>query len=134
MWHITTLSCYYLHVKLIQYRFWCTRCVFRLLLFKSLQWYFSWKSWKSEEKKNKMCYETQIPPNEANSRGGHHPQNPRSRFQNLQLQYKGLVTSNMPMKYKSPITYHSKDMGKVNFFKSGSKYKIKVTRSKAWYH
>jgi hypothetical protein len=46
----------------------------------------------------KMCYETQMPPYEANSRGGHHRQNPRSRIQNLQLQYKGLVTSNMHMK------------------------------------
>jgi hypothetical protein len=42
---------------------------------------------------------------------------PRSRFQNLRLQYKGLVTSNIHMKYKSPITYHSKDMAKVKVFK-----------------
>jgi hypothetical protein len=47
---------------------------------------------------------------------GHHHQNPRSRFQNLQLQYKGLVTSNMHMKYKSHNTYHSKDMAKVKVF------------------
>jgi hypothetical protein len=66
---------------------------------------------------NKMCYETQMPPYKANSRGGHHSQNSRSRFQNLQLQYKGLVTSNRHMKYKSPITYHSKDMAKVKVFK-----------------
>jgi hypothetical protein len=64
-----------------------------------------------------MCYETQMPPYKANFRGGHHRQNPRSRFQNLQLQYIGLVTSNMRMKYKSPITYHSKDMTKVKVFK-----------------
>jgi hypothetical protein len=64
-----------------------------------------------------MCYETQMPQYEANSRGGNHLQNPRSRFQNLRLQYKGLVTSNMHMKYKSPITYHSKDIAKVNVFK-----------------
>jgi hypothetical protein len=65
-----------------------------------------------------MCYETQMPPYEANSRGGHHRQNPRSRFLNLRIQYKDLVTSNMHnMKYKSPITYHSKDMAKVKIFK-----------------
>jgi hypothetical protein len=64
----------------------------------------------------KMCYETQMPPYEANSRGGHHCQNPRSRFQNLRLQYKGLFTSNIHMKYKSPITYHSKDMPNVKVF------------------
>jgi hypothetical protein len=58
--------------------------------------------WYLITKQNKMCYETQMPPYEANSRGGHHCQNPRSRFQNLWLQYKGLVTSNMHMKYKSP--------------------------------
>jgi hypothetical protein len=56
------------------------------------------------------------PPYEANSRGNHHCQNPRSRFQNLPLQYKGLVTNNMHMKYKSPITYYSKDMAKVKSF------------------
>jgi hypothetical protein len=54
-----------------------------------------------------------MPLYEANSRGGHHRQNPRSRCQNLQLQYKGLVTRNMHMKYKSHITYHSKDMANV---------------------
>jgi hypothetical protein len=64
-----------------------------------------------------MCYETQMPPYEANSRGGHHRQNPRSRFQNLRLQYKGLVTSNMHMKYKSSITYHSKDVANIKVFK-----------------
>jgi hypothetical protein len=42
---------------------------------------------------------------------------PRSRFQNQWLQYKGLVTRNMHMKYKSPITYHSKDMAKVKVLK-----------------
>jgi hypothetical protein len=30
---------------------------------------------------------------------------------------KGLVKSNMLMKYESPITYHSKDMGNVKVFK-----------------
>jgi hypothetical protein len=49
--------------------------------------------------------------NKANSRGGHHRQNPRSRCQNLWFQYKGLLTRNMHMKYKSPIT--SKDMTNV---------------------
>ena len=77
-----------------------------------------------------MCYETQMPPYEAKSRGGYHRQNPRSRFQNLRLQYKGLVTSNMHMKYKSPITYHSKDMAKVKVFKKwvklqGQGHKVK---------
>jgi hypothetical protein len=80
---------------------------------------------------NKMCHETQMPLYEADSRGGHHHhQNPRSRFLNLQLQYKGLVTSNMHMKYKSPITYHSNDMANLIFLKSGSNFKVKVTRSK----
>jgi hypothetical protein len=64
-----------------------------------------------------MCYETQMPPYEENSSGGHHRQNQMSRFQNLWLQYKGLVTSNMHTKYKSPITYHSKDMANVKVFK-----------------
>ena len=77
-----------------------------------------------------MCYETQMPPYEANSRSGHHCQIPRSRFQNLWLQYKGLVTRNMHMKYKSPITHHSKHMAKVKILKSGSNFKVKVTRSK----
>ena len=85
----------------------------------------------SKMKLNKMCFETQMPPYEANSRGGHHRQNPRSRFQNLRLQYKGLVTSNMHMKYKSPITYHSQDMAKVIDFKKwvklqGHGHKVKT--------
>jgi hypothetical protein len=56
----------------------------------------------------------------------HHRQNPRSRFQNLRLEYKGLVTSNMHMKYKRPITYHSNDMAKVKVFKEWVKFKVKV--------
>jgi hypothetical protein len=77
-----------------------------------------------------MCYETQMPLYKANSRGGHHHQNPRSKFQNLRLQYKGLVTRNMHMKYKSPITYHSKDIAKVKVFKKwfkrqGQGHKVK---------
>jgi hypothetical protein len=79
---------------------------------------------------NKMCYETQMPPYEANSRGGHHHQNPTSRFKNLRLQYKGLVIRNMHMKYKSPITYHSKHMAKVKVFKKWVKLQGQVTRSK----
>jgi hypothetical protein len=56
--------------------------------------------------------------------------NPRSRFQNLRFQYKGLVTRNMHMKYESPITYHSKDMAKVKVFKKwvklqGQGHKVK---------
>jgi hypothetical protein len=31
--------------------------------------------------------------------------------------YKGLATRNMHVKYKSPITYHSKDMANVKVFK-----------------
>jgi hypothetical protein len=58
-----------------------------------------------------------MPPYEANSRGGHHRPNPRSRFQNLRLHHKDLVTSNMHIKYESPITYHSKDMANVKVFK-----------------
>jgi hypothetical protein len=78
-----------------------------------------------------MCnsYETQMPPYEANSRGDHHRQNQRSRFQNLRLQYKGLVISNMNMKYKSPITYHSKDMANVKVFEKWIKHqgqKVKI--------
>jgi hypothetical protein len=64
-----------------------------------------------------MCSETY----EANSRGGHYLQNLRSRFQNLRLQYKGLVTNNMHMKYKSLITYHSNDMAKIKVFKKWAK-------------
>jgi hypothetical protein len=63
-----------------------------------------------------MCYETQMPRTRQIPEFGHR-QNPRSRFQNLQLKYKGLVTSNIHMKYKSHITYHSKDMAKVKVFK-----------------
>ena len=51
-----------------------------------------------------------MPPYEANSRGGHHCLNPMSTCQNVQFQYKGLVTRNMRMKYKSPLTYNSRDM------------------------
>jgi hypothetical protein len=52
------------------------------------------------------------------------------KIRNLQLQYKGLVTSNMHKKYKSPITYHSKDMVKVKVFKKwvklyGQGHKVK---------
>jgi hypothetical protein len=77
----------------------------------------------------KMCYKTQMPPKEANSRVGHHRQHPRSRFQNLRVQYKGLVKRNIHMKYKSPITYHSKYMTKLKFLKSGSNFKVKVRMS-----
>ena len=78
---------------------------------------------------NKMCYETQMPPYEANSRGGHQCLNPKSRCQNLRFQHKGLVTRNM--KCKSPITYHSKDMANVEkILESGSNFKVKVTKSK----
>jgi hypothetical protein len=59
---------------------------------------------------NKMCYETQMPQYEANFRGGHHRQNPKSRSRCQNLRYKYLVTRNMHTKHKSPITYHSKDM------------------------
>jgi hypothetical protein len=34
------------------------------------------------------------------------------------------------MKYKSPITFHSKDMAKVKVFKMWVNFKVKVTRSK----
>jgi hypothetical protein len=34
------------------------------------------------------------------------------------------------MKYNSLITYHSKDMAKVKVLKSGSNFKVKVTKSK----
>jgi hypothetical protein len=37
---------------------------------------------KTINKNNKMCYETQMPPYEANSRGGHQCLNPKSRCQN----------------------------------------------------
>jgi hypothetical protein len=41
-----------IHVKLIRYQFWCTRCAFRLL--KCLQWCSGRKSWKSGKKKWKL--------------------------------------------------------------------------------
>jgi hypothetical protein len=31
------------------------------------------------------------------------------------------------MEYKSPITYHSKDIADVKVFKNGSNFKVKVT-------
>jgi hypothetical protein len=65
---------------------------------------------------NKMCYETQMPPYEAKSRDGHHLLNPMSRCQNLWFQYRVLVTRNMYMKYKSSLSYHSKDMVNVEVF------------------
>jgi hypothetical protein len=34
------------------------------------------------------------------------------------------------MKYKSPLTYHSKDMANVEVMESGSNFKVNVTRSK----
>ena len=72
-----------------------------------------------------MCFETQMPPYEANSRGGRHRQN-----QNLWYQYKGLVTRNMNLKYESPITYHSKDIANVKVFEKwvklqGQGHKVK---------
>jgi hypothetical protein len=73
-----------------------------------------------------MCYETQMPPYEANSRGDHHRQNSRSRFQNLRLQYKGLVTSNM----QALSLTIQKIWPKLKFLKSESNFKVKVTRSK----
>jgi hypothetical protein len=66
---------------------------------------------------NKMCYETHMSQYKVNSKGGHHRQNPRSGFQNLRLQNKGLDTSNMHMKHKGLIDYHSKDMPKGKVFK-----------------
>jgi hypothetical protein len=68
--------------------------------------------------------EIQMPPYEANSRSGHHRQNPRSRFQNLRLQYKGLATRNMHMKYKSPVMIWPK----LKLLKSGSNFKVKVKK------
>jgi hypothetical protein len=53
-----------------------------------------------------------MPPYKANSRGGHHRQNPRSRFQNLRLQYKEHAYEIQ----KLYITYHSKDMANVKVF------------------
>jgi hypothetical protein len=76
-----------------------------------------------------MCYETQMPPYEANSRGNHHSQNPRSRIQNLRLQYKGFVINNMHMKLKKTLSLTiQKIWPKLKFLKSGSNFK--VTRSK----
>jgi hypothetical protein len=71
-----------------------------------------------------MCFKTQMPPYEANSRGGCHcqNQNSRSRCQNLWYQYKSLVTRNMHMKYENPITYHSKDMANVKVFEKWVKF------------
>jgi hypothetical protein len=84
---------------------------------------------------NKMCFETQMPPYEANStsRGGHHRQNQnsRSRCQNLRYQHKGLVTRNMHMKYESPITYNSKDMANVKVFEKW--VKLQGLGQKLWY-
>jgi hypothetical protein len=51
-----------LHVKLIRYQFWCTRCALRLM--KSLQWCSGRKSWKSDKiseicksREKKQCHE-----------------------------------------------------------------------------
>jgi hypothetical protein len=52
-----------------------------------------------------MSCETKMPQYKANSRGGHHRQTSRSTFQNLWLQYKGLVTSNMHI-YEVQKPYH----------------------------
>jgi hypothetical protein len=38
-------------------------------------------------------------------------------FKLLRPQYKGLVTRNLHMKYRSPIIYHLKGMAKVKVFK-----------------
>jgi hypothetical protein len=43
------------NVKLIRYKFLCTRCIFRQR--KSLQYHFGWKSWKSEKKTLKTVQE-----------------------------------------------------------------------------
>jgi hypothetical protein len=81
-------------------------------------------------RENKISFETQMPPYDANSRGGHHRQNPRTRFQNLRLQYKSLVTNNMNLKYKSLIIYNSKDMAKVKVFKKWVKLQGQVHKVK----
>jgi hypothetical protein len=52
------------------------------------------------------------------------------KTQGQDFKNKGLVTSNMHMKYNSSITYHSKDMDKVKVFKKwvklqGQGYKVK---------
>jgi hypothetical protein len=38
------------------------------------------------------------------------------------------------MKYKSPITYHSKDMAKVKVFKKWVKLQGQNQGQKLWYH
>ena len=43
---------------------------------------------------------------------------------------KGLVTRNAHIQYKSPSSSGLKVMAKVKFLKSGSNFKVKVTRSK----
>jgi hypothetical protein len=44
----------------------------------------------------------------------------------LRYKEKGCVTRNPHVKYKSPITYHSKDISNVKVLKSWSNYKVKV--------
>jgi hypothetical protein len=78
-----------------------------------------------------MCYETQMPPYEAIPEVVIIVKNQGQDVkQNLWFQYKGLVTRNMHTKYKSPITYHSKDMTNVKVFGKcvklqGQRHKVK---------
>ena len=67
--------------KTVRYRFWCTRCAFRLM--KSRQWYLDRKSWKSGKKNVKsvksgknqiLCHEME--PNPSKDRAMHEGDNP----------------------------------------------------------
>jgi hypothetical protein len=78
---------------------------------------------------NKMCYETQMPPYEANSRDGHNRQNPRSRFQNLRLNIKVVSQGTCIWNTKALSLTIQKIWPKLNFLKSGLNFKVKVTRS-----
>jgi hypothetical protein len=43
---------------------------------------------------------------------------------------KGLIMRNLYVKYQNPIPHSSKDIAQVKVFKTTSKFKIKVIRSK----
>jgi hypothetical protein len=69
---------------------------------------------KRKEKKPRHIYETQMPPCEANSKGGHYCQTTRSRGQT-----QGQIERSCHKEhaYEICITYHSQDMTNVKVFK-----------------
>jgi hypothetical protein len=74
-----------------------------------------------------MCYETQMPRTKQIPEVAIVVKTQGQNFKIYGSNIKVLLQVTC-MKYKSPITYHSKDMAKVKILKSGLNFKVKVTK------